>query len=90
MTELTVQLPDDLARRARTAGLLTDTAIQQLLEEAVRREAGRRLQKVTEQLHAAGLPPMSEEDIVAEVRAVRAERRLKAIGEEPRQDAQES
>ena len=28
MTELVVKLPDDLARRARSAGLLTDSAIQ--------------------------------------------------------------
>jgi hypothetical protein len=77
MTELVVKLPDDLARRARSAGLLTDSAIQRLLEEAMRREAGRRLLQVTERLHAAGVPPMSEEEIDAEVQAVRAERRAR-------------
>ncbi|HMO47414.1 MAG TPA: cytochrome ubiquinol oxidase subunit I [Rubrivivax sp.] len=77
MTELVVQLPDDLARRARSAGLLTDGAIQRLLEEAMRREAGRRLMQVTERLHAAGVPPMSEQEIDAEVKAVRAERRTR-------------
>ena len=74
MMELMVRLPDDLAQRARTAGLLTDSAIQQLLEKAMRREAGRRLLQVAEQLHAAGAPPMSEEEIVAEVKASHAER----------------
>ena len=77
MTELTVTLPDDLAQRARSAGLLTDSAIQRLLEEAMRREAGRRLMEVAERLHAAGVPPMSEEEIDAEVRAARAERRAR-------------
>ncbi len=77
MTELVVKLPDDLARRARSAGLLTDGAIQRLLEEAMRREAGRRLLQVAERLHAAGVPPMSEEEIDAEVKAVRAERRAR-------------
>jgi hypothetical protein len=75
MTELVVKLPDDLARRAESAGLLTDSAIQRLLEEAMRREAGRRLVQVAQRLHAAGVEPMSDEEIVAEVKAARAERR---------------
>lgn len=75
MTDLVVKLPDELAQRARSAGLLTDMAIQRLLEEAMRHDAGRRLLQVAERLHAASLEPMSEEDIVAEVRAARAERR---------------
>jgi post-segregation antitoxin (ccd killing protein) len=77
MTELVVKLPDDLAQRAKSAGLLTDSAIQRLLEEAMRREAGRRLLQVAEQLHAASVEPMSEEEIVAEVKAARAERRAR-------------
>lgn len=77
MTELVVNLPDELAQRARSAGLLTDSAIQRLLEEAMRREAGRRLLQVAERVHAAGIPPMSDEEIVAEVKAVRAERRAR-------------
>jgi hypothetical protein len=76
MTELVVKLPDDLAQRAKSAGLLTDSAIQRLLEEAMRREAGRRLLQVAERLRAAGVEPMSEEEIVAEVKAARAERRV--------------
>jgi hypothetical protein len=86
MTELVVKLPDELAQRARSAGLLTDSAIQRLLEEAMRREAGRRLLQVAERLHAAGVPPMSEEDIVAEVKAARAERRAREAqqGQDPK------
>jgi post-segregation antitoxin (ccd killing protein) len=89
MTELMVKLPDELAQRAKSAGLLTDSAIQRLLEEAMRREAGRRLLQVAEQLHAAGVEPMSEEEIVAEVKATRAERRAReasqAQGQNPKQ-----
>lgn len=81
MTELVVRLPDALAQRARSAGLLTDTAIEQLLEEAMRRQAGRKLLQVAERLHAAGVPPMSEEEIDAEVQAVRAERRAREAGQ---------
>jgi post-segregation antitoxin (ccd killing protein) len=86
MTELVVKLPDDLAQRAKSAGLLTDSAIQRLLEEAMRREAGRRLVQVAQRLHAAGVEPMSDEEIVAEVKAARAERRgREAQTQEPKE-----
>jgi hypothetical protein len=84
MTELVVKLPDELALRARNAGLLTDGAIQRLLEEAMRRQAGRKLLAIAERVHAAGIEPMSDEEIVAEVKAVRAERRA-ARAQEPKQ-----
>lgn len=73
--ELKVTLPDDVAQRAKSAGLLTPEAIGLLLEEALRRDAGRRLLKVMETLHSANIPPMTMEEIQAEVDAVRAERR---------------
>jgi hypothetical protein len=57
--------------------VLIDSAIQRLLEEAMRREAGRRLMLVAERMHAAGIATMSDEEIVAEVKAERAERRTK-------------
>jgi hypothetical protein len=75
MTEFVVRLPDDLAQRAKSAGLLTDSAIQRLIEEAMRREAGRKLLQVAGQLHAAGVAPLSEDEIVAGVKAARTERR---------------
>ena len=89
MTELMVKLPDELAQRAKSAGLLTDSAIQRLLEEAMRREAGQRLLHVAQRLQAAGVEPMSEDEIVAEVKAARAERRaLEAQGINPQQPKQ--
>jgi hypothetical protein len=77
MTELVIRLPDELAQRARRAGLLSDAAIQELLEEAMRRRAGRRLLDVAQHIQAAGIEPMSMEEIDAEVKAVRAERRAR-------------
>lgn len=77
MTQVTVSLPDDLAQRARSAGLLSDAAIRQLLEDAMRREAGRELLKLAEEIQAAQIAPMSDEEIVAEVKAYRAERRAR-------------
>ena len=89
MTEVMVKLPDELAQRAKSAGLLTDSAIQRLLEEAMRREAGQRLLHVAQRLQAAGVEPMSEDEIVAEVKAARAERRaLEAQGINPQQPKQ--
>jgi hypothetical protein len=78
MTELTVNLPDDPAQRAREAGLLTDEAIEKLLRAAIAREQG-----ITELFAAmdrmAALPgePMSEDEIQAEIDAARAERRAR-------------
>jgi len=77
MTLIQIKLPDELAQRASSAGLLSDNAIQQLLEDAMRRQAGRALLDVARQIQAAGIPPMSDEEIVAEVKAVRAERRAR-------------
>jgi hypothetical protein len=70
--------------------LLTDSAIQRLLEEAMRQEAGRRLLRVAEQLHAAGIPPLSDEEIVAEVKAARAERRAREASQAHDQDSKKS
>lgn len=77
MTQVTVSLPDDLAQRARSAGLLSDAAIGQLLEDAMRREAGQELLRLADEIREAGIAPISDEEIVAEVKAHRAERRAR-------------
>lgn len=81
MTMIEIRLPDELARRAESAGLLSDSAIQELLEDAIRRRAGRALLDVAKRIHHSDIPPMSDEEIVAEVRAVRAEHRASEAGE---------
>ncbi len=75
MTTLKVTLPDELAQRAQSAGLLTDSAIQNLLEEAIRRTAGKRLLEISARLQAANISPMSDQEIVAELKAIRTARR---------------
>jgi hypothetical protein len=77
MTTIEINLPDELAQRARSAGLLSDAAIRDLLEDAMRRLAGRRLLDVAQRIHAAGIAPMSMDEIDAEVKSVRAERRAR-------------
>jgi hypothetical protein len=77
MTELTVTLPDDLARKAEAAGLLNAEGIEKALRDALRREAGRKLVEIGKLMQSSNLPPMTEDEIQAEVKAVRAARRAK-------------
>ena len=74
--ELIVKLPDPLAKEAKAAGLLGPRAIEKLLREAIeRRKQIVSFFATVERLRAANIPPMSEEEIQAEVDAVRAARR---------------
>ena len=76
MTELKITLPERLASDAREAGLLTSRAIQSLLRAAMRRRvATRNFLANAERVAAAGVRPMSEEEIQAEIVAARKARR---------------
>lgn len=77
MTELTITLPDDLARRVREAGLLNPEGIERAVRQALMRDAASKLLEIRKQIQASGLPPLTEEEIQAEIDAVRAERRAK-------------
>jgi len=75
MTTLQIELPDSTAQAARDAGLLTPQALDRLLNEALRkREAANSLLSIAERVAAAGIAPMTMEEINAEVKAARAER----------------
>ena len=82
MTELKVTLPDRLARDARKAGLLSTKAIQELLREAMRRLAARAFLANAGRVAAAGVSPMTGDEIQAEIDAVRRARRRR--GASPR------
>ncbi len=41
--ELTLNLPDELAQRAKNAGLLTPDAIEPMLREQLKKQAGEQL-----------------------------------------------
>lgn len=69
--EVKLNLSDQVAQEAQRAGLLTEKAIERLIEEAVRREAGKKLLDAMQRLRAANVPPLTEEEIAAEVEAVR-------------------
>lgn len=74
--ELKVWLPDQLASQAEAAGILTSEGIERLVREALKREAGRQLTAIAKDLREANFSPMSEEELNAEIAAVRAELRL--------------
>ena len=82
MTKLQVklELPDPLAKEAETMGLLEPQALQTLLREAVRNRRIARLAEARRKIAAAGIPPMTMEEIQAEIEAYRAERRTKNTG----------
>ncbi len=73
--ELKLSLPERLAKEAQAAGLLTPQAITQLVKEAVRRRAGQALLDAAERVAQADIPPLSVEEIQAEVNAVRQARK---------------
>ena len=73
MTDVTVTLPDDLAKAAQSAGLLNPAAIESLLREAMKKRQVDKLFATMDRL-AALEPKLTEEEIDAEIAAARAER----------------
>ena len=81
MTKVQIELPDATAEAAQAAGLLTSEALDRLLSSALRRlRAGDMLLSTADEVAAAGVPPMSEVEIRAEVKAAREARRHRAAG----------
>jgi len=75
MSRLTIDLPDNLIEQAEDAGLLSPEAIEAMLREQLKKRHVNELFDAADRLAAVDMPPMSEEDVQAEVDAVRAERR---------------
>jgi len=74
--ELTLNLPDSLAKEAQDAGLLTPEAIEQMLKRELKRRAGEQLLESARALQAVQ-PPLTEAQIEAEIDAARAQRRAR-------------
>ena len=80
---ITVQLdlPEALVREAKANGLLESASMGELIEtELRRRKAAAELKNVLDQIRAQPGEPMSEEEIAAEVKAMRRERRAREAG----------
>jgi len=76
-----VDLPEALAKEAKASGLLESAPLSDLLStELRRRKAGAELNQVLEGIRAQPGEPMPEEEIQAEVRTVRRERRAREAG----------
>ncbi len=76
--ELKLNLPDQLARDAKAAGLLTEQELERMVREALRARSLERLDAAKAKLAADPLPAMSESEIQAEIEAYRAEKRAAA------------
>jgi hypothetical protein len=71
--EVTLTLPDSLAREAEASGLLTPQGLEALLRAEVQRRRVAQLFEAADRL--AALPPLTEAEVEAEIQAARAERR---------------
>lgn len=79
MTKIQIEVPDATAQAAQAAGLLTPQAMERLLSNALRKQkAAEYLLAVADEVAAANVPPMTMEEIQAEVTAARAERKQRA------------
>ena len=76
--ELTLSLPDNLAREAKAAGLLTAEAIERLIREEIRRSRVNQLFEAADRLAAVDAPALTESEVEAEIAATRANRRQHA------------
>lgn len=76
--DITITLPDDLAAEAKARGLLTPEALQRLIDaELSRQRSVDQLFATMDALAATDLPPLTNDEITAEIRAARAERRAR-------------
>ena len=76
-----LDLPEALVNEARASGLLESGSVGDLLvTELRRRKAAADLKNVLEQIRAQPGQRMSEEEIAAEVKAARRERRAREAG----------
>ena len=73
MTTITIELPDDLAARALSEGVLRQPAVLLLIEEATRAAAMARLRGVWADMdNKASDAPLTEDEISIQVKAARA------------------
>jgi hypothetical protein len=79
MTTIEMELPDATAQAARAAGLLTPAELDRLLTDTLKRQAvADSLLSIADRVAAAGIAPMSMNEVNAELKAARGERRQRA------------
>jgi len=80
MATIQVTLPDDLAKKATDAGLLSADAIQEMLREQLLRRAGDALREIRSRVPREEMTAEIEEEIAEAVQAYRVERRARRVG----------
>ena len=76
--KIIITLPDEVAQQAEARGLLAPAALEQLIRtEIERRRKVDRLFDTMDQLEAVDIPPLTDEELNAEIKAARAERRAR-------------
>lgn len=80
MTTIQPTLPDDLARKATEAGLLSTEAMQEMLREQLRRRAGKTLRDMRSKMPREVLTHEMEQKVADAVRGYRAEQRARRVG----------
>ena len=78
MTTVQVELPDMLAQSAQAAGLLTPQALEAMLREQLKRQAGESLRTLWASAPPEELTPEMEQMIDEQVQAVRTQRHKQA------------
>jgi len=73
--DIKIDLPENILKEAREAGLLQPAEIERLLREELRRRRVDELFATADNLAALDLPPLSEEELEAEIAAARKARR---------------
>lgn len=79
--DIRLSLPDELAREAAARGLLTPEALQQLIDAEV--ERGRKIDRLfttMDKLAADDQTALTSDELNAEIKAARAERRARRAG----------
>lgn len=79
MTTVQINLPEPLAKEATQAGLLSSDKIEMLLRQQLRAQRLMRLNAARDKLVINPMPPMTTEEIQAEIRAYRDGQR-RALG----------
>ena len=75
MVTIQLSLPDDLHQLADEMGLLESMTLSQLLRDEMRRRSLKSMLSVSEKLAAINDIPLTDDEVVAEVKATRAEHR---------------
>ena len=76
MSEIVLELPDNIADEARANGLLRPEYVVAMFKEELRRRKINRLFSSADSLAKSG-EPLTDDEVIAEVKAVRVARRKK-------------